>query len=108
MKFDMDHKDIDKLEWELSEFEMQWRLTQQQRITKWRQFLLVSSLIIMGLLLLSPKMLMLLWWLAIIVIGYTAGSLYKIISDEARTSQQILEHKQQIQLARLLLENDVL
>lgn len=108
MIFDIDHKEIDKLEQELSDFEQHWRQIQQQRIIKWRQFLLASFVVIMGLLLLYPKMFILLWWLGIVLIGFTAGSLYKIINDEAKAAQQMLEHKKQLKLARLLLDFDYL
>lgn len=100
MKHNIRQSDIDNLEKELLQFSKNWERNQITRNRKWRKFLLIGfvATLIMGFV--FPQ----LWWIGIIVIAYSAGSLFVLIDQEARTTSQILEHKRQLKLARLLLK----
>ncbi len=104
---DMNQKDIDDLEKDLKEFVSHWQREQQKRISTWRRFVLIAFVVILGLVFLLPRLSVLLWWLSIVFIGFSAGYLYKIINDDAKTNYQVLEHKKQLKLARALLHFDV-
>jgi 4-hydroxybenzoate polyprenyltransferase len=103
----MNQKDIDDLEKDLKEFVSHWQREQQKRISTWRRFVLIAFVVILGLVFLLPRLSVLLWWLSIVFIGFSAGYLYKIINDDAKTNYQVLEHKKQLKLARALLHFDV-
>ena len=102
----MNQKDIDELEKDLKEFVNHWQNQQQKRIFTWRRFVLVVFVVFVSLVFLLPKLYVLLWWLSIVFIGFSAGTLYKIINDDAKTAYQVLEHKKQLKLARALLQFD--
>ena len=102
----MNQKDIDDLEKDLENFVNNWQTSQQQRIKRWRKFVLSIFVVILCLIFFLPELIVLLWWLSVVFIGFSAGVLYKMINDEARTSYQILEHKKQLNLARALLKFD--
>ncbi len=102
----MNQKDIDDLEKDLKNFANNWQTNQQQRINRWRKIVFSTFLIILCLIFFLPGLIVLLWWLSVVFIGFSAGSLYKMINDEARTSYQIMEHKKQLKLARALLKFD--
>jgi 4-hydroxybenzoate polyprenyltransferase len=102
----MNQKDIDDLERDLKNFVKNWQTSQQQRINSWRKMVFSAFIIILCLIFFLPELIVLLWWLSVVFIGFSAGSLYKLINDEARTSYQILEHKKQLKLARALLKFD--
>ena len=82
----MNQKDIDDLEKDLSDFVKSWQKRQQKRVNKWRKYLFSAFVIILCLVFLLPQQYIYLWWLSVVLIGFSAGTLYKIINDEARTS----------------------
>lgn len=100
MKLDIEQTDIDKLENELLQFSRNWEVSQADRGRKWRTFLLIGFVATLLIAFLFPQ----LWWLGIVLIAYSAGSLFVIIDQEAKTSFQIIEHKRQLKLARMLLK----
>jgi len=95
-------KDIDILEKELFDFSQEWQKNQSKRTDKWRKMLLIGFVLTLLISFLFPQ----LWWLGIVLIAYSAGSLFMIIDQEAKTTSQILEHKNQLKLARLLIKYD--
>jgi len=99
MEPDISHSEIDKLEKELIEFSAEWESNQILRASKWRKWVLIGFIATLVSGFLFPK----LWWFGIILIAYSAGSLYMLIDQQAKISAQILEHKKQIKLARMLL-----
>lgn len=92
------NNEIEKLEKVLLNFENEWEETQALRARKWRTHFMLCFLISIGITLLSPAF----WWVSLIVITYFAGSLFTLLRQNAKTSHQILEHKKQLQLVRLL------
>ena len=98
MKTDVSTNEIDRLEKVLSEFEEEWEVLQRHRASKWRSYFLISFIIAISISLLEPSF----WWLGIIVIGYFAGSLFSMLRQRAKTTNQILEHQKQLKLVRLL------
>ena len=95
-------QDIDNLEKELFDFSQKWKVKQSIRTNKWRKMLLSGFVATLLIGFLFP----LLWWVGIMLIAYSAGSLFMIIDQEAKTTTQILEHKNQLKLARLLIKYD--
>lgn len=100
MKFNISQSDIDTLEKELKAFSEKWEVNQSIRNNRWRKILLGGFVTTLLASFVYPQ----LWWLGVILIAYSAGSLFMIIDNEAKTSSLILEHKKQIKLARLLLK----
>ena len=95
-------QDIDNLEKELFDFSQKWKVKQSIRTNKWRKMLLSGFVATLLIGFLFP----LFWWVGIMFIAYSAGSLFMIIDQEAKTTTQILEHKNQLKLARLLIKYD--
>jgi len=97
-KKDVSNKEIEHLEKVLSNFQEEWKETQTKRSNKWRKYFLISFIAAVALSSIFPV----LWWISLIVIAYFAGSLFTLLRQNAKTSSQILEHKKQLQLVRLL------
>lgn len=98
MKSDADHKEIDELEEVLNNFQNEWNDQQSQRSAKWRKQFALSFIVAIAVSIWAPAF----WWLGIIVIAYFAGSLFTMLRQNAKTSHQIVEHKKQLKLVRLL------
>jgi len=102
MKIDVDqnvnNEEIENLEKYLLNFQEEWKDRQNRRSAKWRKYFMVCFIASIFLSMFSPK----LWWIGLVVIAYFAGSLYTLLRQNAKTSHQILEHKKQLQLVRLL------
>ena len=92
------NSEITKLEKYLQDFQEEWIEIQAKRSAKWRKHFLISFIVSLTASLLAP----ILWWTSIIVITYFAGSLFTILRKNAKTSSQIIEHKKQLKLVRLL------
>lgn len=103
MNTNINPTDIDTLEQELITFTQNWEKNQSFRSLRWRQFILIGFLFTLIISFLMPQ----LWWIGLGLIAYSAGSLFRIIGQEAKTNSQILEYKRQIQLARYLLEKPI-
>lgn len=93
-----DNNEIEKLEKVLIDFQNEWKETQKIRSDKWRKYFLISFLISIALSSYAPMF----WWTSLVVIAYFAASLFTLLRLNAKTSSQILEHKKQLQLVRLL------
>ena len=93
-----DNNEIEKLEKVLIDFQNEWKETQKIRSDKWRKYFLISFLISIALSSYAPMF----WWTSLVVIAYFAASLFTLLRQSAKTSSQILEHKKQLQLVRLL------
>jgi len=95
-------KDIDLLEKDLFDFSQKWKAIQSKRTARWRKMLIFGFIATLLIGFLFPQ----LWWIGIVLIAYSAGSLFMIIDQEAKTTTQIIEHKNQLKLARLLIKYD--
>ncbi len=95
-------EDIDILEKELFDFSQKWKVNQSKRTNKWRKMLFFGFVTSLVTGFLFPQ----LWWVAIILIAYSAGALFMIIDQEAKTTTQLIKHKHQLKLARLLIKYD--
>ena len=95
---DVSNSEIEKLEKVLFNFQKEWKETQAKRSKKWRKYFFVSFILSIVASTYAPM----LWWVSLIVIAYFAGSLFTILRQDAKTSHQIIEHKKQLQLVRLL------
>lgn len=93
-----DNNEIEKLEKVLINFQKEWKETQKKRSNKWRKHFLISFAVAVMASMLFPA----LWWTSLVIIAYFAGSLFTLLRQNAKTSNQILEHKKQLQLVRLL------
>ena len=93
-----DNNEIEKLEKVLIDFQNEWKETQKIRSDKWRKYFLISFLVSITLSSYAPMF----WWTSLVVIAYFAASLFTLLRQSAKTSSQILEHKKQLQLVRLL------
>jgi len=93
-----DNNEIEKLEKVLIDFQKEWKETQEKRSKKWRIHFFISF----ALTVLASTFTPTLWWTSLVVIAYFAGSLFTLLRQNAKTSNQILEHKKQLQLVRLL------
>ncbi len=98
MKNDVTNSEIDTLEKVLYDFENDWEVSQKERAVKWRLSFFISFIITLIISIFLPA----LWWTGIAVIAYFAGSLYSLLRQNAKTSEQIIEHQQQLKLVRLL------
>ena len=96
--WDVKSSEIEKLEEVLFNFQEEWKETQEKRSAKWRKYFLICFLITISLSLYAP----ILWWTTLVVIAYFAGSLFTLLRQDAKTSHQIIEHKKQLKLAKLL------
>ena len=94
----VDAKEIEQLEEVLINFQNEWKVTQKVRSDKWRKQFLVSFLVSVAISTYAPVF----WWTSLVVISYFAASLFTLLRLNAKTSSQILEHKKQLQLVRLL------
>lgn len=106
MKLDTDlnvnKQEIDDLESNLKYFQEQWQQTQAIRSTKWRRNFVCSFIVAIAISMLIPK----LWWIGIAVITYFAGSLFTLLRQNAKTSVQIFEQKEQLELVKILKNLD--
>ena len=93
-----DNKEIENLEKVLMDFQKEWKETKKIRSDKWRKQFLVSFILSIALSSFAPMF----WWTSLVVITYFAASLFTLLRQNAKTSNQILEHKKQLQLVRLL------
>jgi len=93
-----DNNEIEKLEKVLKKFQTEWNETKAKRSKKWRKYFLISFFISVVISSFAPVF----WWVSLVVIAYFAGSLFTLLRQNAKTSNQILEHKKQLQLVRLL------
>lgn len=93
-----DNKEIENLEKVLMDFQEEWTVTKKVRSDKWRKQFLISFILSVALSTYAP----ILWWTSLVVITYFAASLFTLLRQNAKTSSQILEHKKQLQLVRLL------
>ena len=98
MKVDLNQSEINKLEDVLINFKNDWELQQSERATKWRFYFLLSFVMCVLVSIYLPSF----WWLNIIVVGYFAGSLFTMLRQRVKISQQIIEHQKQLRLVRLL------
>ncbi|HIQ14639.1 MAG TPA: hypothetical protein EYH38_03580 [Leucothrix sp.] len=98
MKVDLNQSEINRLEDVLINFKNDWELQQSERATKWRFYFLLSFLMCVLVSIYLPSF----WWLNIIVVGYFAGSLFTMLRQRVKISQQIIEHQKQLRLVRLL------
>ncbi len=98
MKIDVDENEIDKLEKVLSNFKQEWGDLQSEKSSNWRKYFVISFVTAIMLSIFSPT----LWWSTIVVIGYFAGSLFTMLRQNAKTNSQIIEHRKQLKLVRLL------
>lgn len=94
----VDNQEIDDLEEYLLNFQEEWKETQTKRSKKWRKYFLICFIVSISVSTYAPM----LWWTSLIVIAYFAGSLFTLLRQNAKTSHQIIEHKKQLQLVRLL------
>lgn len=92
------NNEITKLEEYLQNFQEEWKEIQAKRSAVWRKYFLISFILCLTASLFVPS----LWWTCILVITYFAGSLFTLLRKNAKTSSQIIEHKKQLKLVRLL------
>lgn len=100
MSVDINQSDIKKLENILISFKRNWDLQQNIRASKWRLYFLVSFLLVLIISANMPS----LWWLNMAVIAYFAGSLFAMLRKRKIIYQQLAVHKNQIRVARLLID----
>lgn len=100
MEPDISHSEIDKLENELTEFTEKWESSQHLRARRWRKWVLIGFIASLLTGLIFPGF----WWTGLVFVAFSAGSLFMMINQRAKTSSQINEHKKQLKLARLLLK----
>lgn len=102
MKIDINQsinsQEIDSLEEYLLNFQEEWELTQAVRSSRWRKYFVICFMLTILLSMIAPKF----FWIGLIVIAYFAGSLFTQLRQNAKTTHQIMEHKRQLRLARLL------
>ena len=98
MNTNLSQNEIDRLEKVLSDFKTEWTELQAKRAKKWRLHFLLLFILTFLLSLKNPFF----WWFCIAVVSYFAGSLFVMLKQRAKTSQQILEHQKQLRLVRLL------
>jgi len=91
-------QEIDSLEEYLLDFQEEWKLTQALRSSRWRKHFFVCFMLAILVSIIAPKF----FWIGLIVIAYFAGSLFTLLRQNAKTTHQIMEHKKQLQLVRLL------
>lgn len=91
-------KEIDNLEEYLLNFQDEWKVSQSKRSARWRKHFIISFIISIAISILAPEF----FWISIIVITYFAGSLFTLLRQNAKTTNQISEHKKQLKLVRLL------
>lgn len=100
-EYHINEEDIAQLERELRTFENSWEDEQQRLTIRWR-FILISGLI--GTLL-AVFFFPAAWWVGLALVGYSAGSLFRMLKDQSQTTQRLNEHRDELRLARLLLEH---
>ena len=98
MKTDMSSSEINEMEEILKSFKEEWDMLQNQRASNWRKYFLITFILALLIAMTYPS----LWWTGIIVVGYFAGSLFAMLRQNAKTSQQIIEHQKQLKLVKLL------
>ena len=94
----LNNKEIDSLEAYLLNFQDEWKATQAARSSKWRKHFIISFILTILLSIIAPQF----FWVALVVVTYFAGSLFTLLRQNAKTTQQITEHKKQLKLVRLL------
>ena len=97
-KRDVENKEIEKLERVLNDFQNEWEETRANRSKKWRMHFLIGFLTTSAISVIAP----ILWWTSLAVIIYFAASLFTLLRQNAKTINQIIEHKRQLKLAKLL------
>ncbi len=95
---DINSNEIANLEEYLFNFQEEWKETQAIRSSKWRKNFACSFILAILVSISIPTF----WWVGLIVITYFAGSLFTLLRQNAKTSHQIIEHKKQLQLVKLL------
>ncbi len=94
----VNNQEIDNLEEYLLNFQEEWKQTQMLRSSKWRKHFVICFIVAIIVSILAPPF----WWIGLIVITYFAGSLFTLLRQNAKTTHQIVEHKKQLKLVRLL------
>ena len=94
MKSDISNNELYELEMVLSDFKLEYETLQTERAAKWRLHFIISFLLVFN----QPYY----WWVSLAVAGYFAGTLFTMLRQRAKTSTQIIEHQQQLELVRLL------
>ena len=98
MKSDISNNELYELEMVLSDFKLEYETLQTERAAKWRLHFIISFSISFLLVFNQPYY----WWVSLAVAGYFAGTLFTMLRQRAKTSTQIIEHQQQLELVRLL------
>lgn len=98
MKTDMSSSEINEMEAVLKSFKEEWDILQNLRASSWRKYFLITFILALLIIMTYPSF----WWTGIIVVGYFAGSLFVMLRQNAKTSQQIIEHQKQLKLVKLL------
>ena len=94
----INHQEIDNLEEYLLNFQDEWELTQSLRSAKWRKQFVICFILAILVSIFVPQFL----WVGLVIIAYFAGSLFSLLRQNAKTTDQIIEHKKQLKLVRLL------
>ncbi len=95
---DVNNQEIDNLEEYLFGFQEEWELTQSIRSLRWRKHFIICFMVAILVSTFMPQFL----WVGLVVIAYFAGSLFSLLRQNAKTTHQIVEHKKQLKLVRLL------
>ncbi len=102
MKINVDNnvnnQEIDSLEEYLLDFQEEWKVTQSIRSSRWRKHFVICFILAILVSTFVPQFL----WVGLVVIAYFAGSLFSLLRQNAKTTHQIVEHKKQLKLVRLL------
>ncbi len=102
MKINVDNnvnnQEIDSLEEYLLDFQEEWKVTQSIRSSRWRKHFVIYFILAILVSTFVPQFL----WVGLVVIAYFAGSLFSLLRQNAKTTHQIVEHKKQLKLVRLL------
>jgi len=94
----INNQEIDSLEEYLLDFHDEWKMTQSMRSAKWRKQFVICFILAILVSSFTPEF----FWVGLIVIAYFAGSLFTLLRQNAKTTHQIVEHKKQLKLVRLL------
>ena len=94
----VNNQEIDSLEEYLLDFQEEWKVTQSIRSSRWRKHFVIYFILAILVSTFVPQFL----WVGLVVIAYFAGSLFSLLRQNAKTTHQIVEHKKQLKLVRLL------
>lgn len=99
MKTDLNQNEIDELEQVLYNFSEAFEVTQNERSLKWRTHFFIGTIVAIAVMFLAPAFI----WISAAIITYFAGSLFALLRINAKTSSEITEHRQQLKMARFLI-----